>query len=165
MHDARVLRSSELWDSGIDKCQQGRFHILGDAAYHLSNWLLTPYRNNSNLTIQQRRYNTALSRRRQVIERAFGMLKRRFRRLNTGVDLISMSEINKPVLVTCILHNVCILQNDIEDFDDDYEDDVENRYAYLLNNGQGLQLAPNVVFPINAAMEGRMKRIAITNNL
>lgn len=118
MHDARVLRNSDMWKSSIDtcKCQEGRFHILGGAADPLSNWLLTPYRNNGILTIQQRHYNTALSRRRQVIERAFGMLKRRFRRLNTGVGLISMLEINKLILATCNLHNICILQDDIEDF-------------------------------------------------
>uniref|UniRef100_A0A8W8MGB1 DDE Tnp4 domain-containing protein n=1 Tax=Magallana gigas TaxID=29159 RepID=A0A8W8MGB1_MAGGI len=81
VHDAKVLRNSNLWEAGFEKCAHGRYHILGDAAYPLKQWLLTPYRDNGHLNQQQRRYNLQLSSKRQVIERAFALLKGRFRRL------------------------------------------------------------------------------------
>jgi hypothetical protein len=45
-HDARVLRQSDLWDSGLVLGN----HIIADEAYPLRRWLLTPYRNTGNLT-------------------------------------------------------------------------------------------------------------------
>ena len=65
IHDAKVLRHSNLWETGDAKCQFGNFHILGDGAYPLQRWLLTPYRDNGHLTQQELRYNEILSSKRQ----------------------------------------------------------------------------------------------------
>ncbi|CAG5108169.1 Protein of unknown function, partial [Cotesia congregata] len=47
------------------KCHDSRvsdeYHIIGDAAYPISKNVLTPYRNNENLTIVQRRFNEKLN--------------------------------------------------------------------------------------------------------
>ena len=46
VHDARVFRTSPIWQ----RINDGRIaimdesHLIGDAAYPLSNYLLTPYR-------------------------------------------------------------------------------------------------------------------------
>ena len=81
-HDARVLRKSDLWENGPGKC--GQAHIIGDAAYPLIEWLMTPFRDNGHLTPKQRHFNTRLSTTRVTIERAFGIFKGRFRRLVFG---------------------------------------------------------------------------------
>ncbi|VDI37724.1 Hypothetical predicted protein [Mytilus galloprovincialis] len=79
VHDSRVLRQSDLWDEANMAC--GQNHILGDGAYPIKTWLMTPYRNTGNLTQIQKRYNAAHSATRSIIERVFAMLKGRFRRL------------------------------------------------------------------------------------
>lgn len=81
VHDAKVLWNSSLWDTGFEKCDNGRYHLLGDGAYPLKEWLITPYRDNGHLTAQQKRFYVSMSSKRQVIERAFGLLKGRCRRL------------------------------------------------------------------------------------
>jgi hypothetical protein len=47
-HDARVLRKSNLWENGHEQC--GQAHVIGDAAYPLREWLMTPFRDNGHLT-------------------------------------------------------------------------------------------------------------------
>lgn len=119
-HDARVLRKSDLWENGPEKC--GQAHIIGDAAYPLRKWRMTPFRNNGHLTPKQHHFNTRLSITRVTIERAFGIFKGRFRRLQyldthkieTAVDLI---------IVCCILHNICILNGD--EVMDYFEEDIQ----------------------------------------
>ena len=66
VHDAKVFRNSKLFDSGFVKCQNGHFHLVGDAAYPIKSWLMTPYRDNGHLSNRQRHFNTALSSKRQV---------------------------------------------------------------------------------------------------
>ncbi|KAJ8306806.1 hypothetical protein KUTeg_014890 [Tegillarca granosa] len=69
----------------MSKCLQGQYHMLGDAAYPITPFLMTPYKNNGHLINEERLYNTELSKRRIIIEDAFGVLKRRFRRLREKI--------------------------------------------------------------------------------
>ena len=86
-------------------------------------WLLTPFKNNCHLTAVQIRYNEKHSGTRQVIERALGLLKGRWRRLKC-LEMEAMEEIPSVVSAGCVLHNFCLLadEGDIEQFFDDDSD-------------------------------------------
>ena len=114
VHDACVFRRSDLWKHmylGTVEMFPDDTHILGDAAYPLADNLLVPFKNNGRLTDPQKKYNKKHSKARSIIERAFGMLKKRMRKLNliemTRVDLIPV-----VVIACCIIHNLCITQED-----------------------------------------------------
>lgn len=152
VHDAKVLRNSSLWDTGFEKCDNGLYHLLGDGAYPLKEWLITPYRDNGHLTVQQKRFNVSLSSKRQVIERAFGMLKGRFRRLKY-INVKSVQEICEIIVATCVLHNICILEHD------GLENILENDAIVQVDNvDQNMQLIQNDA-------QGQIKRVQLTNRL
>ncbi|XP_062617902.1 putative nuclease HARBI1 [Saccostrea cucullata] len=109
-HDATVLRFSDLFQNS-NKIPNG-YCILGDSAFPIMEWLITPFRDCGNLTQQQRRFNYVHSKCRQVIERAFGMLKCRFRRL-LRFDSCNMHMLVNSVLAACVLHNLCMLKSDV----------------------------------------------------
>ncbi|XP_033730552.1 putative nuclease HARBI1 [Pecten maximus] len=117
-HDARVLRNSDLWENGLLLCNGN--HTIADGAYPLRRWLLTPFRDNGHLTYQQKNFNYMLSANRVVIERAFGLLKGRFRRLNY-LDTQSIKTAVEVIMVSCVLHNICLIHND--EYDDYLEID------------------------------------------
>ena len=116
-HDSRVLSNSQLCKL-VERDQHVLFpndgyHLVGDTAYPLHSWLLTPFKDFGSLSAEQVRYNAKLSKTRVVIECAFGLLKGRFRRLK----LISSKIENIPdiIVASCVLHNMCLLNNDSED--------------------------------------------------
>jgi len=117
-HDARVLRTCTLGQKLLDDrlFENDELHLLGDAAYPLLPGLMVPFRDNGHLTAAQSRYNVLQSAARSLIERAFGLLKGKFRRLKfldvTRIDFA-------PVIIeaACVLHNVC-LADVYEDYDD-----------------------------------------------
>ena len=100
-------------------------------AYHFVfyRWLLTPFKNNGHLTAVQIRYNEKHSGTRQVIERALGLLKGRWRRLKC-LEMEAVEEIPSVVSAGCVLHNFCLLadEGDIEQFfaDDSDGDDSDS---------------------------------------
>lgn len=110
VHDARVLRYSSLFAEAGQLFAQNH-HILADNAYPLQNWLITPFKNFGKLTRLQLSFNIRLSSVRQTVERAFGHLKGRFRRLRE-IPLHNSEDICKRVYTGCILHNMCILHKD-----------------------------------------------------
>lgn len=55
-----------------------RYHILGDNAYAIRSYLLTPYRDCGNLTESHKVFNKKLSGSRVLIENTFGIFKGRF---------------------------------------------------------------------------------------
>ncbi|KAF4514116.1 UNVERIFIED_CONTAM: hypothetical protein B566_EDAN019100 [Ephemera danica] len=73
--------------------------------------LMTPFRNNGALTAIQRNYNYKHSSTRMTIERSFGHLKCRWRRLHY-LDMSLIKFIPKVILACSVLHNICILQSD-----------------------------------------------------
>ena len=117
VHDARVLRSCSLGEQllGNQLFDNPDHHVLGDSAYPLLPGVLVPFRDNGHLSEAQVRYNALHSAARCVIERAFGRLKGKFRRLK----MLDVTRVDyAPIIVeaACILHNVCL--GDDADFDD-----------------------------------------------
>ena len=79
-------------------------HVFGDSAYPLSLSLLAPFRDTGNVKEKEKKFNLLHSSARCVIERAFGLLKGKFRRLKS----LNMSLEHKTpeVIMSCIrLHN------------------------------------------------------------
>ncbi|KMQ86721.1 nuclease harbi1 [Lasius niger] len=82
----------------------------------------------------QKKFNIALSSKRLVIERAFALLKGRFRRLKF-LDMNVDEMIPYVIIASTVLHNICldgIDENNIEDFIQEGME-VENDEAYVGN--------------------------------
>ncbi|KAH6920599.1 hypothetical protein HPB50_028414 [Hyalomma asiaticum] len=111
VHDARVLRESPFFTRAVLEC--GDNYILGDSAYPLMPWLMTPFRDNeSSFPSWKKSFNKRHSQQRVSIENTFGLLKQHFRRLYL-VDAKSVQQCCYIVMAACVLHNVC---NDERDF-------------------------------------------------
>ena len=120
-------------------CQLPCFYTLSTTIcrsvtfYYLSlRWLMVPYRDNGHLTRQQIRFNEALSSQRQVIERAIGLLKGRWRKLQY-LNLLSVKHMTIFIMAACVLHNFCLINDDFDeayflcdDDDDDDDSDVDH---------------------------------------
>ncbi|XP_018364516.1 PREDICTED: putative nuclease HARBI1 [Trachymyrmex cornetzi] len=117
IHDSRVLKLSDINESLPVICES-KYHILGDAAYSIREWLLVPYKDYGNLTNKEREFNKRFCVTRVLIENAFGLLKGRFRQL-TELHLHSIDKISKFIISCCVLHNLCIDNND--DFNFEFE--------------------------------------------
>lgn len=90
----------------------GNTHMIADAAYSLSGWLMTPFKDFGNLTVEQKRYNFIHNSSPMCIERAFGALKGRFTRLKY-IDMLDIAEMVKFVVLSCCaLQEICLLNDD-----------------------------------------------------
>ena len=117
VHDSRVFKNSPLNDFLQKECPQSN-HLLGDSAYSLSSYLLVPFRDNGHLTPEQKRYNFAHSSTRVDIERCFGLLKGKFRKLK-------FLDVNKVYLIPNIIVTCCVLHNFILPKESYIEDDMD----------------------------------------
>ncbi|VEN39227.1 unnamed protein product [Callosobruchus maculatus] len=149
-HDSRVFQNSLLYQE-IEQhgpnsifLDDQKYHIIGDSAFPLKTWLMTPYKGN-NLTVSQKYHNYCLSAERVVVEHTIGTIKGRWRRL----QYINTYHICKSIEIAtaaCVLHNFCLLNNDIW-----AEQAVHDRWD--VNNGDTEPFA------------GRIKRDRIKNML
>lgn len=113
VHDQRVFRLSEV-NNYLEDPEKfpNNSHLVGDAAYTLHEHLLTPFRDNGHLTNKQKNFNFCHSSARIVIERAFALLKGRFRSLLSLLDMERVDLIPEFIIACCVLHNICLLYND-----------------------------------------------------
>ncbi|XP_066932339.1 putative nuclease HARBI1 [Clytia hemisphaerica] len=134
-HDSKVFQNSgiaiQIEESPETMCPDGSY-ILGDSAYPLSATLLTPYKKSGKgLNPVQRHFNYVLSSTRVIIERAFGLLKGKFQRLN-HIEMDNVANINQRIYTCIIIHNFCIFHKEdnsfvvIEREAHDDADDVED---------------------------------------
>ena len=128
VHDAWVLRSTSLFAQAerrdiLDSPQElingliFRPLILGDSANPSPTWQVKPYSFNLNLPNTEKSFNKHLSSARVTVERAFWVLKWRWRCLLKRLDndLESASSI---IITCCVLYNIC-QQNHNNYIDDD----------------------------------------------
>ena len=91
-------------------------HLIADSAFGLSSTLLKPYPERPNMPDAHSLFNYRLSRCRSTVERAFGLLKRRFRCLNKKMEY-NLGHTTTIIQAATIIHNMCIDDNDIGDTD------------------------------------------------
>lgn len=111
LHDARVLRRSNLYAMAQNPNYFENYSLLGDSAYPRLPWLVTPYKDTGTLTQEQKQFNFNHSSVRISIEHSFGLLKSRFRRL-LYINNYDIKLCVKIVMASCILHNLCIKEKD-----------------------------------------------------
>lgn len=91
------LPENEENDGGLN------FVFVADEALSLHKNIIKPY-SQRDLNYERRIYNYRLSRARNVVENAFGIMSSRFRILRTDINL-SIEKINYVVSGICVLHN------------------------------------------------------------
>ena len=82
--------------------------LLSDSAYPTTLWQVKPYiKLNQNIMLNhsQKKFGKALSLARVTIERAFGVLKERWRCLLKRLDN-NLENIPDIILACCVLHNI-----------------------------------------------------------
>jgi hypothetical protein len=115
--DSVVFSTSSLGEALKDEMIPSDLHIIGDEAYSNSHpQLLTPYSKRSLRTYKnrdpeeygmRRTFNALLSYQRSTIERAFGMLVRKFIILDQTFNC-KRRHLKKLFRVCCSLHNLCV---------------------------------------------------------
>ena len=109
VHDSRIFNNSEVCAKLANK--EVNWWLLGDEGYGCKPYLLTPLLDPK--TRPEKAYNYAHIRTRNVIERAFGVLKKRFGCLS---GLLKQDLVNTlPTITACfILHNFLRQRKDLE---------------------------------------------------
>ncbi|XP_067142884.1 putative nuclease HARBI1 [Centruroides vittatus] len=124
-NDSRVWQQSPIYNKFLNESSRylgDKYYLLGDSAYPLDTFLIVPYKDYGNLTVKQKNFNRKHSSIRVVVEQTIGLLKGRFRRLKY-LDMENISSMSKVVMTSCILHNLCINQGDIDCIEDIFVDD------------------------------------------
>lgn len=98
-HDAFIWNSSSV-SRYLEEQQFPSTWLLGNSAYPLKPYLLTPFQNP--VTPGERRYNTAYKRSRSTIERTYGIWKSHFRCLHKSSGHLMYTPF-KCVRIICVL--------------------------------------------------------------
>ena len=137
VHDSRMLRNTWIFQQAqneniltaplhdLGQNNTIRPYLVGDAAYPLSTRLMKPFPYSKNMDANQEIFNLALSQARVTIERAFGVLKGRWRIL-LGKVCLEPSFAADVVIACSVLHNICQKWNeptDVEFIDPSNEGD------------------------------------------
>lgn len=127
-HDQTIFNNSRL-KFNLENGRYERFLLIGDSGYAVKPYLLTPLQNTN--TEPERLYNEALIRTRNVVERQYGVWKRRFPILSRGIQ-VDVNTSMVIIILTTVLYNICIEMNE----------DVPNNVDVLEEIG-------NEILPIN----------------
>lgn len=100
-HDSHIFRNSGLC-ADLENGRFGKSVLVGDSGYPVKPYLLTPLQQVTNNA--EALYNESLVRTRNVVERSYGVWKRRFPALAMGIRL-KLDTIQAMVVAIAILHN------------------------------------------------------------
>jgi hypothetical protein len=147
VHDARVYANSDFF---LNKSEyiEGDDYILGDSAYPISPFLISPFKNPSNY--RHRQFNFIHSKHRVAVENAFSRLKARFKALKE----LSVKDLKTAIkLAECaiLLHNFLENCGDVWEINDQDVYDNNDQYDWEDESDEILKL------------EGELKRERMLN--
>lgn len=124
VHDQTIFNNSRVKQQ-FENGTFGHYLLLGDSGYALKPYLMTKLHETQNRA--ENLYNESLIRTRNVVERQYGVWKRRFPILRNGIRL-QLNTILAVIVATAVLHNIAIEMN--EDIPEEWlglpEDDQDN---------------------------------------
>lgn len=140
VHDARIFNNCSIGRNINRFLSEGQW-IAADSAYRLTEHVITPYRKTSRMLREDQRkmFNRYFSKYRVRIEHFFGKLKEKFGSLK-NLKLKIFNDISHKyacdwVRVCCILYNIALPYNTIDDFEyDDFEMELNQEIDENIDN-------------------------------
>lgn len=108
VHDSTIFSNSRVKHL-IETEQLGKCCLLGDRGYALKKYLLVPLADPQ--TPAEKLYNESQIRTRNVVERTFGVWKRRFPCIGSQLR-VKLENVQPIIVSTAILHNICRDKNE-----------------------------------------------------
>ncbi|KAJ2940972.1 hypothetical protein O0L34_g10235 [Tuta absoluta] len=106
-HDSRIFQMSSIRMKYVQRTYDGI--LVGDRGYPCLQFLLTPV--SSPTSVAEEVYNKVQSRTRNIVERSFGMWKRRFPCLRRGLGN-KLSTVSNIIMACAVLFNIGLQAND-----------------------------------------------------
>ncbi|KAJ8911003.1 hypothetical protein NQ315_011268 [Exocentrus adspersus] len=138
-HDQTIFNNSAL-KQDLENNRYGQYLLIGDSGYTVKAYLMTKLQTVE--TLAENLYNESIIRTRNVVERQYGVWKRRFMILRLGMRL-KLDTIRAVIVATAVLHNLAIdmgeeIPNDwLDDLADENIAEPENRNV---ENNDGRQI-------------------------
>ncbi|KAJ2951928.1 hypothetical protein O0L34_g4179 [Tuta absoluta] len=144
-HDSRIFQVSSVFMKYTQGILTGR--LVGDNGYPTLPFVLTPLRPPPQ-DPPSMRYNRAQIKTRNIVERTFGIWKRRFPCLKRGLGN-KLTTVSNIIVACGVLHNLTLILNDVMAFPDE-------------DNNEGPHNEPSVVPSTSAGF--LLRRTLIENN-
>lgn len=110
-HDQSIFNASFLL-ARLERGDFGRYIIVGDSGYKNTRYLATPYLHYDENDRAKNLYNESQIRTRNVVERSYGVWKRRFPVLSLGIRL-ALKRVQAVIVACGVLHNIAIDAKDL----------------------------------------------------
>ncbi|XP_049872110.1 putative nuclease HARBI1 isoform X1 [Pectinophora gossypiella] len=141
MHDSRIFQMSSVYIKYTQGILNGR--LVGDNGYPTLPFVLTPIRPAPE-DAPSVRYNRAQIKTRNVVERTFGIWKRRFPCLSRGLGN-KLSTVSHIIVSCAVLHNLSLILNDVMVFDENQNDEQEETDSLIPSTSTGFLIRNSIV--------------------
>ena len=132
LHDWAVFQVTKIGRA----CMEGKLHpykLIGDAAYPVRPWMYYPFKGGkTELSQIHENWNFIQSSTQMCVERAFGILKGRWRIIMRRCD-VPLRMIPDIVSTCIVMHNLCITMKD--GFDVDWITEAEEQLQKRIDSG------------------------------
>lgn len=145
-HDQTVFNNSTLKQDFEDNIYNP-YCLVGDSGYAIKPYLMIKLQEVH--TAAENLYNESIIRTRNVVERQYGVWKRRFPILSTGIRL-SLERARTVIVATAVIHNIAVDMNDEfpdEWFEDNIIEDDVNGINHNIDNdrNRGRQVRQRII--------------------